>query len=306
MSRSLDDILRTHRHLCWYPSANADFRGLLYLSDRYFEWKKLSRDEGQCLPDLFLMTDIGPHDSTDYKGGNLYKKENGFSQISYLTDGRWRKLEVLYRGLRILNHEGEKRRRNEAKWKMVTEIRVSYIERLADLSLEFCPELFRECRSQKPAYYGNAFYIRAHVTSVQREETPEPKRYEYDCEIVYVLADNTSFARDYLMKRRISAEYVIQIRYGDSMGGGSAVPGSWLGLMLDQLNCRYFMANPRYAEAADAAVLPEVLREFFRGYPMRTVSFDQIASLRDHRYCCYSDQTEFDDINLYRITAQGG
>lgn len=294
MRRSIDDIIRKHAHICWYPSANADFRGLLYLSDRYFAWKGIPRDAGQCLPDLFIMTDVSPHEFLAYKDTDRNLGEQGYTDISLLTGSQWRSMEELYSGYRLSRWDRTRRK--------VTEIRVSHIEMLEDVGLEFWPEFLKDGRSErKPAGYGRAFYIRAHVFSVQREGSPEPVNYEYNCDIVYVLAENTSFARDYLLKKHISVEYVIQIRYGDSMGGGSAVPGSWVRLLLDRLNCRYFMANPRYAQTVDAEDLPAEVRDFFHGYQLKPAFCMQIAAFRDHRFCLYTHGDGFDDIYYYRV-----
>lgn len=292
MIRSLDDIIKEHNHICWYPSADADFRGLLYLSDRYFEWKKIQREEGQQLPDLFIMTDIDPKGTLNYPSDNLGFGEKGNSKIQLLKEGKWREIRELYMGFR----PRPLRRGNEN----VTQITVSSIEKLKDIELAFHPEFFTDIYG-KPAYYGNAFYIRAHVVSRQREDSHEYKEYEYDCDVVYILADNTSFARDYLLKNKISTEYVIQIRYGDAGFGGSALSGSWLGLILDSLNCKYFMSNPRYARNADMSALLTEVKEFFAGYQMKTVSYNMIASLRNHNSCINTNTDDFDDINLYRV-----
>ena len=307
MLRTLNDILKTHKHICWYPSANADFRGLLYLSNRYFEWKKIPREAGQELPDLFIMTDIYPHEIINYAGSYEWKRkqEEGYSDIYLFREGRWRKIRNLYRGYRYRSYCVKDDKHKTVRYKeyrqKVTEINVTHIERLCDIKLDFRPEFFiGGVLEHKPPYYGNAFYIQAHVESIQRESSPEPRRCEYDSDIVYILTDNTSFARDYLLKNKISTEYVMQIRYGDNMGR-SAVSGRWLGMMLDSLNCKYFMANPRYAEDVDVTAMPTVVKEFFDGYQVKPVSFNMIAPLRNHKFCLYDRENEFDDINLYRV-----
>ncbi|MBO4426391.1 MAG: hypothetical protein J5776_05230, partial [Clostridiales bacterium] len=56
--RSIEEVIKDYKHVCWYPSAGSDFRALLFLSDWYYKKNDVPMDEGQVLPDLFVMTDI--------------------------------------------------------------------------------------------------------------------------------------------------------------------------------------------------------------------------------------------------------
>lgn len=293
MARSVFDVLREHSCLCWYPSANADFRGLLYLSDRYYQWKSLPRDPGQALPDLFIMTDVCPSDTASFTSPPPWMQrdgEQGYTEIRLLRTERYRDLRQLYTGFRL--NTWTKRRR------LVTDIRTDHVERLEDLDLPCNPRLFRTDAPDggRPDYYGRAFYFRAHVASLQREGSPEPRIYTYDRDVLYILADNTAFARDFLLRNRISAEYVIQIRYGEGFGG-SCVKGNWLRELLPALQCKYFMANPRYAGEAWS----EELQGFFPAESLGAPAFRQIACLRSYENSLFASPDDFDDIYLYRV-----
>jgi len=77
MIDSIEKILRNYNRLCWYPSAGADFRVLLFLFQQYVKRYNISISTEE-LPDLFILTDCNPKDTS-------YVERRGFSDIDVLN-----------------------------------------------------------------------------------------------------------------------------------------------------------------------------------------------------------------------------
>ncbi len=60
--------------------------------------------------------------------------------------------------------------------------------------------------------------------------------------LVYVLAENTSFAFEFLLKKNIQIKYVIHSRYGHGFGGGIS-NGSFICNILKDLGTKYFASD---------------------------------------------------------------
>ena len=96
--RSIEEVVRQFKHICWYPSAGNDFRALLFLSEWYYKEKHVPHDSAQNFPDLFILTDYqGLGDSSkidiyEYKSGDLLFDDGrteivveGFEPLQKLT-----------------------------------------------------------------------------------------------------------------------------------------------------------------------------------------------------------------------------
>ncbi len=276
------DVIKTHKNICWYPSSGADFRGLLYLSDRYFEWKNIPREEGQELPDLFIMTDIrvpqsSSGDFASYSSASTNEGEEGTTCLYDIIRNN-EKSGTLYSGTRERKGFGSIIRD-------VTKIRAERVEPLQPLNLGYYKDGLQEIVIEGvDTHIGKAFYIKAHIKSLQPEligKEVKGNHYEYDADVLYIVADNLIFARDILLEHSIPVPYVIQIRYGDSMGGGSNIGGRWLGYLFDHLQCRYFMGNPQYlCNEPPPEKTKEILDMMFPKWPPGIQEYEWIANFR--------------------------
>ena len=203
---SIKDIIDKHNRICWYPSAGADFRVLMFLSEQYCKWKnvEIAKDE---LPTLFILTDCNPNDCK-YSGYSL-----GQSQVSKLAGNELKPGDFLY------NSSG------------ITKITAMEVVTLPGPNIEFSDEFYG---FEQAKNYGKAFYLRIHINSNQLGE--------WDTEVLYILTENTRFALDYLIPQNIKIDFLIKVRYGDAFGG-SRLNGAWLLKLIKPLKVKYFLSN---------------------------------------------------------------
>ena len=69
-----------------------------------------------------------------------------------------------------------------------------------------------------------------------------PKYGKYIAKLVYVIAENTSFAINYLIKNKIKIKYAIHCRYGHGFGGGFS-NGAYMFHILKDLGVEYFASD---------------------------------------------------------------
>ena len=68
MDGRIKEILKGYEHICWYPSADIDFRPMLFLSEQFYNnyagmetgssnyrLDKYPENEDRILPDLFVL-----------------------------------------------------------------------------------------------------------------------------------------------------------------------------------------------------------------------------------------------------------
>ena len=203
---SIEKILRQYNRLCWYPSAGADFRVLLFLSQKYFERNKINIPTDE-LPDLFILTDCNPQDIP-------YVKRRGFS------------------GVDVLNSKAaENIREFNAYSDDDTEIKATGLRKVGNIKTHCDKRIYH---LEKSDNFGCAFFFHAHIVSRQLGE--------WDADVLYILTENTDFALRYLIPQRINMDYIIRVRYGDEFGG-SALSGDWLTALLPVLNVKYFLST---------------------------------------------------------------
>lgn len=224
----LKDVVKQHNKICWYPSAGADFRALLFLSKQYLEWKDVPMDSVE-LPDLFIYTDCKP---TDYNW-------TGYSGRSFISDlneppFRYKKMSALYRDSK-------------------TEIFLNKpIEELQCQKFSFDERYFGFDVSKN---YGKAFLMNVHIQSKQLGE--------WDAEVVYVLSENTTFAFDFFIREQITVDYILRVRFGDAFGG-SSMDGSWMLKLLKPLHTKYFLST--YVGLRDFEYVPRELVDGMKRY----------------------------------------
>ena len=110
------------------------------------------------------------------------------------------------------------------------------------------------------------------------------------CYFLYILTENTGFAFDYLLKKNISIDYIIKVRYGDHFGE-STIIGDWLLRTIKPLNVKYYLANPINPKWCYR--VPDVLRE---KYAEHAELFNENFSI---------DLTEIHCVPEYRWSWQG-
>ena len=105
------------------------------------------------------------------------------------------------------------------------------IKELERLKIGFDQEMVAFGRDN---YYGRVF-----VGDVLIEH---PQLGKIITKLVYVLAENTSFAFEFLLKKNIQVKYVIHSRYGHGFGGGIS-NGSFICNILKDLGTRYLASD---------------------------------------------------------------
>ena len=235
--RSIEEVIRQFEHVCWYPSAGSDFRALLFLSDWYYKKNDVPTDEGQVLPDLFVMT--------DYLGlGSLYEEErfwgDAYEQIrnGYCEPGSCF-LHVAYKNTS-------------------TDIIVKRYERLRNMRLPYDYRL--DCR-EEPEAYNSAFLIEVEVVSRSYDEI---RRYETS--VLYAAAENQMFAKRIAIRCGFKMEYLVIMNYGAGFGGGNGIGFEWIFDEYKELGIRYVVSNHSVraclAENGTAGAYPE-LKDFY-------------------------------------------
>ena len=204
----IETMIKNYKRICWYPSAGADFRELLFLSEQYCKWKDVPVPSTE-LPDLFILTDCNPQDyfSTRLPVGTTCIKhlnEPDCSQMDYVFDSFDRRTMIALR---------------------------NKVECIAKIDIPFDSRLFNFKPSNN---YGNAYLIQAKIYS-------KPLGV-WNADILYILTENTNFALHYLIKHHICIDYLVRVRYGDAFGG-SMLSGEWLLKLLRPLNVKYFLSK---------------------------------------------------------------
>lgn len=140
---------------------------------------------------------------------------------------------------------------------------LSVIDRkLSDINLELEDGLIRDQRDDLP-YMNTAFFMNVTIKSVRNE-----KEFVWNVDLIYAFCENTIFMRDIILKNHFSLDYIIQIRYGESMGG-SVLLGSWIRRCLKLCNTRYYIANPSYMNGREIGEIEEQkIEEFFSNYSL--------------------------------------
>jgi len=220
-------IIQNHKKICWYPSAGADFRTLLFLSKQYCAKKNVNIDTNE-LPDLFVFTDCKPQDIS-------FSSKNGYTEINKLNCSIANEIKFLY-----------------ASYDCQTIIRVNKICNCDDLNIPSNDNLFYLTKSEN---YGKVFYMQVHISSQSLGE--------WDTDILYILIENTGFAFDFLIKNRVFVDYIVRVRYGDSFGG-SALQGEWLLKLIKPLKVKYFLSNK--VEEKSFKYIPSELSKIYQNY----------------------------------------
>ena len=231
--RSVEEVIRQYEHVCWYPSAGSDFRALLFLSDWYYKKNDVPMDEGQVLPELFVMT--------DYMGLRMFDGEQHIFGEAY---------EQIRRGHckpgACLLHVGYK---NNS-----TDIVVKRYEKVRDMGLPFDDEL--NCY-EKPAVYDSAFLIEVEVISRSYDEVNR-----YETAVLYAAAENQLFAERVLIPNGIKTEYLVIINYGAGFGGGNGIGFEWILRDYKELGIKCVVSNQFLAGDGTDPYYPE-LTDFY-------------------------------------------
>ena len=105
------------------------------------------------------------------------------------------------------------------------------IKELSKISVGFDPNMVA---FDKDEYYGKVY-----VGDVLIEH---PRIGKTIAKLVYVIAENTSFAINFLLKNHIKVKYVIHSRYGHGFGGGIS-NGAFVCHILKELGTKYFISD---------------------------------------------------------------
>lgn len=260
--KSLKEIIQNHNNICWYPSAGADFRVLMFLSEQYCKWKNVDIEKN-ILPDLFILTDCNPQDIS-------FVDRRGVSNVGKLNGDNAKELKTLFGSF-----DGE------------TTISVKEIELLEDLVIQFDKTL---CNIGLSDNYGKSYYMRVHINSEQLGE--------WDTDVVYLLTENTGFALKYLIPMGITIDYLVRVRYGDFFGG-SRLYGEWLLKLLKPLNVKYFLSNE--INETSFSYVPEQLNSSYSNLrevwgSVEVIPLSEVFCVAGRTW---SDQG---DIHWYRVT----
>ena len=218
--RTVEEVIKQYKHICWYPSAGNDFRPLLYLSDWYYQHKSIPLDDGQEMPDLFIFSDV--------KGLFSYYPqigENAYDQIrsGYFEDGAC-----------LLRHSA-----NPEKY---TEITVKSFEPLNALTLSKDPSW---SGSDIPLDYNSAYVFEVNVYSKKDNMVNQ-----YAATVLYIAALNESFVFEFLLPKRIRIEYLVLIRYAGFYNGNRVEP-YWILDRLRDFRTKYLVSCTRYVTEAE-------------------------------------------------------
>ena len=231
--RTVEEVIRQYEHVCWYPSAGSDFRALLFLSDWYYKKYDVPMDEGQVLPELFVMT--------DYMGLRMFDGEQHIFGEAY---------EQIQRG-----HCEPGSSLLHVKYKNnSTEIVVKRYEKLCNLSLPYDSRLLYQ---EEPAVYNSAFLIEVEVISRSYDVTNR-----YETAILYVAAENQLFAERVLIPNGIKTEYLVIMNYGAGFGGGNGISYKWILRDYKELGIGYVVSNQFPAGDGSDTDYPE-LADFY-------------------------------------------
>lgn len=230
--KKLADIIARHNSVCWYPSAGGDLRALLYLSKQFFD--KVERLNGfhGTLPDLFILTDYAPGGFYNY--GYSYQPE--IKSMQKMRDG------TLKVGNRLFD-DG------------TTSMTVTSMSKFVIEGIE--PDRDAITDELDPVY-GRCCYMRLQIRSTSFKESR--KLGTYCCDVVYVFAENTSFAKNFLLKNGIGIDWLVKIRYGGGFGGSNGTSGAWIYCLADRLGLKYAVTD---VEKNLNIVDNEILEKYF-------------------------------------------
>ena len=195
---------------------------LLFLSDWYYEKHKVPLDEGQKLPDLFVLTDISGLDdsfrtweTTTFTGEHI--------SMTSCTPGACI-LHATYLG-------------------RYTKIIVKRLEELQNHRFTFNSEMtFLKCSSS----YNSAFLLEVEV---------ESKKYgiinKYSTNVLYIAVQNEFFIKEFLVPNKITVEYQVLVRYGrDSKIPRSEELPSKILRSYRERGTKYLISNEEYVSDA--------------------------------------------------------
>ncbi|MBR6873624.1 MAG: hypothetical protein IKN17_09000 [Ruminococcus sp.] len=211
--KKLADIIARHNSVCWYPSAGGDLRALLYLSKQFFEITEELREFKGNLPDLFIFTDYHPGAYEDYSNHKCNK------QLQKMNGGTLRAGDVLF----------EDERTN------MTAESVGYFD------LEGVDPYGDAIRERPDPAYGRCCCVKLSIKSRTWKNLGYPE--VCTVHLVYAFVENTSFARNFLLKNSISTEWIVKIRYGIGFGGSRDTAGSWIFLLAKRLGAKYVIVD---------------------------------------------------------------
>ena len=235
----LFEILRSHKSICWYPSAGCDFRPLLFLTKQYYSKKDELKNISE-IPDLFVLTDfatcyIDSYFNPLYTNGILLYTESEKIDKGTISSG-----DCLYKD-------------------DFTTVTVKNVEKF---STGFCDSVPDEndkdsviIGSPSPQY-GMGYYMNVHISS----RNPAAKKLgEYDVKMLFLYSVNHLFAKE-LLKEKIGIDYIIKIRYGGNMGNSKASKGEWLNYVLKPFGVKYYIdyIYERSIKENDYAIISEL------------------------------------------------
>ena len=217
--RTISEVVKEYKHICWYPSAGSDFRALLFLSDWYYKKHNVPLETGQVLPDLFILTDLlGLQDIFQPKDIERYDKL-GHTSFRSCEQGS-KILHATYMG-------------------RYTDITLTSIEELESYNFTFNPIM----TSFRPSStYNSAFLLEVEV---------ETKKYEvvnrYSANVLYVSVQNEFFIKEFLIPSKTKVEYQVLVRYGrdSAIPRSEELPPKIIRAYRD-LGIRYLISNEEY------------------------------------------------------------
>ena len=154
---------------------------------------------------------------------------------------------------------------------------------------------------ERDDYYGRVFIADVHIK--------HPVLGESVAKLVYVVAENTAFAFDFLLKKGIRTKYVIHSRYGFGFGGGQS-HGAFLCHVLKELGTQYFASDmgdgggyerrdpaDEYLTIAQLNTVPvlRAMRNFGKAYSWVGIEDTVLYKVTDH-LCA-----EYNSDNLKRL-----
>lgn len=117
---------------------------------------------------------------------------------------------------------------NNAEYKAT----VYNIKELNKINIPFDQELVTGEKDYQ--YYGRVFVMDVLIEHPQVEK--------FVTKLIYVIAENTAFAFDFLLKNHIQVTYAIHSRYGHGFGGGWST-GAYMFYILKDLGVKYFASD---------------------------------------------------------------
>ena len=243
----LANTIKKYNHICWYPSAGADYRALLYLSDVFYDKYSESvagiyPDHDRVVPDLFIYTDVNiPSDSQNYSG--THNIETCAALLN--NPHNWKKAKILYRDKN-------------------TTIIIESISRfegvITGLNKRYVNDDYGVSEN-----YGNALLMNIKVESYKYPYGTSAWR----TKLLYVIGENVVVAKNLFLDNSIKIDTVVQIRYGDGWGGAE-LKGQWVKSLFSHLDTKYFIANQRYIEYDEEIYTNDInmIKGYFEPYEL--------------------------------------